>query len=183
MKPSKTGNIPAIARLAATGIMVAAGLVLYSGTTWGHEVKDLKYGAVLFEFYQQKYFETLVEYEYAAERGGIKHHGDYPELLKGGVSLSYGLDRQAKDIFSRLIDANSPLEVRNRAWYYLAKMLYMRGDIERSATTLGNISGAMPRDIDQEYRYLAALVNIRLGYFDQAEAISHGIEKASRRRK
>ena len=177
MKPSKTGNIPAIARLAATGIMVAAGLVLYSGTTWGHEVKDLKYGAVLFEFYQQKYFETLVEYEYAAERGGIKHHGDYPELLKGGVSLSYGLDRQAKDIFSRLIDANSPLEVRNRAWYYLAKMLYMRGDIERSATTLGNISGAMPRDIDQEYRYLAALVNIRLGYFDQAEAISHGIEK------
>jgi len=177
MKPSKTGNIPAIVRLNATGILVAAGLVLSAGTTWGHEVKDLKYGAVLFEFYQQKYFETLVEYEYAAERGGIEHHGDYPELLKGGVSLSYGLDRQARDIFSRLIDANSPLEVRNRAWFYLAKMLYMRGDIERSATTLGNISGTMPHDIDQEYRYLAALVNIRLGYFDQAETISHDIEK------
>lgn len=177
MKPSLTGTFPGITRLAITGMIATACLALSLSTARGHEVRDLKYGAVLFEFHQQKYFETLVEYEYAAERGGIDNHGDYPELLKGGVSLSYGLDRQARDIFSRLIADNSPLEVRNRAWFYLAKMLYLRGDIGRSAATLGNISGAMPHDIDQEYRYLAALVNIRLGYFDEAEAISNGFER------
>ena len=177
MKPFMSGNFPGITRLAATGIMVAAGLALFGRPASGHEVRDLKYGAVLYEFHQQRYFETLVEYDYASERGGIQNHGNYPELLKGGVSLSYGLDNQARDIFSRLIEENSPREVQNRAWFYLAKMLYMRGDIERSAVTLGNINGAMPGDIDQEYRYLAALVNIRMGYFDEAEAISHSFAK------
>ena len=161
----------------ATGIAMAISLVLFSTTAAGHEVKDLKYGAVLFEFYQQKYFETLVEYDYAAERGGIDNHGNYPELLKGGVSLSYGLDQQARNIFSRLIEENTTEEVKNRAWYYLAKMLYLRGDAEQSARTLSNIHGSMQSDIDQEYRYLAALINIKMGYFDEAEAISGGFEK------
>jgi tetratricopeptide (TPR) repeat protein len=160
-------------------LAAAAGVVVCSSVAIGNEVKDLKYGAVLFEFYQQKYFETLVEYEYAYERGGIEHHGNYPELLKGGVSLSYGLDEQARGIFSDLIAAHTPEEVQNRAWFYLAKMLYLRGDTDHSASTLSNIDGAMPHGIDQEYRYLAALVNIKLGYFDEAETISRSFDDDS----
>lgn len=161
------------------GVACAAGFAACCSTAFGHDVKDLKYGAVLFQFYQQKYFETLVEYDYAAERGGIQKHGDYPELLKGGVSLSYGLDRQARQIFTALIASHSPEEVQNRAWFFLAKMLYLRGDIEASARTLANIRGAMPRDIDQEYRYLAALVNIKLGYFAEVKSISTSFDKNS----
>ena len=166
-------------RIAFTAIGISAVVLLCGTSAYGHDVKDLKYGAVLFEYYQQKYFETLVEYEYADARGGIRNHGTYPELLKGGVSLSYGLDLQAKSIFNRLIADNTPVEVQNRAWYYLAKMLYLRGDVEQSASTLKNIQGSMPVDIDQEYRYLAALINIQMGYYDEAEAISHSFEKYS----
>lgn len=162
-----------------TAMVLAVCVAVFSPPTPGHEVKDLKYGAVLFEFFQQKYFETLVEFEYAAERGGIKNHGDYPELLKGGVSLSYGLDNQAREIFSNLIDGNTTEEVENRAWFYLADMLYLRGDIERAGVTMANIHGSMPSDIDQEYRYLAALINIKLGYFDEAELISRSFDKDS----
>jgi tetratricopeptide (TPR) repeat protein len=154
-------------------------LLLFSQATMGHEVKDLKYGAILFEFYQQKYFETLVEYEYAQERGGIQQHGDYPELLKGGVSLSYGLDEQAQNIFSKLIAENTDETVQNRAWYFLAKMLYLRGDIERAAVTLSNVHGTIPREIDQEYLYLAALINIKLGHFDEAGKFSRKFNRKS----
>jgi tetratricopeptide (TPR) repeat protein len=161
------------------GIYLAVCILPCFSTAHGHDVKDLKYGAILFEFYQQKYFETLVEYAYAAERGGIHDHGSYPELLKGGVSLSYGLDLQARRIFTRLISDNSTEDIQNRAWFYLAKMLYLRGDIERSAETMSNISGSIPEDINQEYQYLAALINIKLGYFDEAEAISDGFDDDS----
>ena len=168
--------------LRGAGLAVAVAFAFCSQTAFGHEVnraKDLKYGAVLFEYYQQKYFETLVEFDYAAERGGIHNHGDYPELVKGGVSLSYGLDLQAKDIFTRLIAANTPEEVQNRAWFYLAKMLYLRGDAARAATTLSNIHGSMPEDINDEYRYLAALINVKLGYYEEAESISRDFDKNS----
>ena len=161
------------------GFSIAACYLLCCSTALGHDVKDLKYGAVLFEFYQQKYFETLVEYAYAAERGGINDHGSYPVLLKGGVSLSYGLDVQARQIFTKLIAENTTEDIQSRAWFYLAKMLYLRGDIERSAETMSNISGSMPPDIDQEYQYLAALINIKLGYFDEAETISYGFDDDS----
>jgi len=166
-------------RAISAGFASVIGLAICSPMALGDEVKDLKYGVVLFEFYQQKYFETLVEFDYAAVRGGIRNHGDYPQLLKGGVSLSYGLDRQAKAIFSQLIAENVSEEVQNRAWFYLAKMLYLRGDINDAATTLSNVHGVVMPDIDQEYRYLAALTNVKLGYFDEAEAISRGFDHDS----
>lgn len=163
----------------APGFFAAVGLAICSSAAQGTEVKDLKYGAVLFEFYQQKYFEALVEFAYAKDRGGIQNHGTYPELLKGGVSLSYGLDEQAKSIFSQLIAQNTSQAIQNRAWFYLAKLLYLRGEIESSATTLANIQGEIPKDIDQEYRYLGALANIKLGNFDQAQEISSSFDKKS----
>jgi len=180
MNPYMSGLLTATTRILTTAVLTASVFLLTgSPAAIGHEVKDLKYGVILFEFFQQKYFDTLVEYEYAREKGGIQHHGSYPELLKGGVSLSYGLDEQARDIFSDVIAANAPEEVQNRAWYYLAKMLYLRGDVSQAAVTLSNIHGSMPHEIDQEYRYLAALINIKLGYFEEATEISRSFDKNS----
>lgn len=143
------------------------------------EVHDLKYGAILFEFYQQNYFEALVEYAWAEDKGGVQNHGTYPELLKGGISLSYGLDAQAEDIFNRVAQANLTEEVRNRAWFYLGKMQYLRGDTSVAARNLGNIQGPLPEAVDSEYRYLAALVNVKLGYFSAGEAVADSIDSDS----
>ncbi|WP_166263272.1 tetratricopeptide repeat protein [Marinobacter caseinilyticus] len=152
-------------------------LASHSGTASAvTEVHDLKYGAILFEFYQQHYFEALVEYAWAEEKGGVQNHGTYPELLKGGVSLSYGLDTQAEEIFSRVARGNLTEEVRNRAWFYLGKMQYLRGDTNAAATNLGNVQGGLPEAVDAEYRYLAALVNVKLGYFSAGESVADTID-------
>ncbi|SFL83404.1 hypothetical protein [Marinobacter zhejiangensis] len=168
------GRAPWLALGLAGAMAVSAPLVSASS-----EVQDLKYGAVLYEFYQQNYFETLVEYAYAEEMGGIVGHGTYPELLKGGVSLSYGLDAQAEDIFARVAEGNVSDEDRNRAWFYLGKMQYLRGDADRAARNLAQINGSMPDELDAEYRYLAALVNIRLGYYDAGQSVAQTIDEDS----
>ena len=98
---------------------------------------------------------------------------------KAASSLSYGLDIQARDIFSRLISSNAEEAVRNRAWFYLAKMLYLRGNVAAAAETISKISGTLPEDISQEYLYLAALINIKLGYNEEAENISRKFRKDS----
>lgn len=170
----KTGRTRLLAKCLSG---VAAFSLSFAATA--HEVKDLKYGAILYEFHQQNYFEALVEYAYADDKGGIVGHGSYPELLKGGVSLSYGLDDQAETIFTQVVEGNVTEEARNRAWFYLGKMQYLRGDAERAARNLANIDGAMPDDLDAEYRYLAALVNIKLGYFEAGEGIAQTIDDDS----
>ncbi len=143
------------------------------------EARDLKYGAVLFQYFQQNYFETLVEYAWAEEHGGIANHGTYPELLKGGVSLSYGLDEQAEGIFDRLADSNLSEPVRNRARFYLGKMQYLRGETATAARNLNQIQGRMPAQVDAEYRYLAALVNVKLGYLDAGKNVAESIQPGS----
>ncbi|MDX1693299.1 MAG: hypothetical protein R3208_06020 [Ketobacteraceae bacterium] len=142
--------------------------IAFVGAAQAHEVKDLKYGAILFEYHQSKYFEALVEYEYAEENGGIQNHGTYPELLKGGISLSYGLSQQAEDIFQRLIDQNLPESVRNRAWFYMAKMLYMKGDHKSAAEAFSEIQGAIDRKVNEERLYLNTLNHLRIDQPEQA---------------
>lgn len=129
------------------------------------ELKDLNYGAILYEFYQQDYFKALVEYEYADEKGGIENHGDYPELLKGGISFSYGMERQARDIFDRALKGNLPENARNRVWFHVAKMAYRNGDVSVSAKALANITGDIEANLLAEYLYISSIVWVQKGRY------------------
>ena len=57
----------------------------------------------------------------------VARHADEAEVLRGGMLLSYGMHREAGEIFARLIDKGAPPPVRDRAWFYLAKIRYQRG--------------------------------------------------------
>ncbi|MBZ2169078.1 tetratricopeptide repeat protein [Marinobacter sp. F4216] len=166
-------------RQAIAGIVIGSMCLPASVAAPVTSVQDLKYGAILFEFYQQNYFEALVEYAWAEEHGGIVNHGTYPELLKGGISLSYGLDSQAENIFNRVARENLDEETRNRAWFYLGKMQYLRGDVDDAARNLARVQGGLPAAVDDEYRYLAALVNVKLGYFSAGESVADTIDDDS----
>jgi hypothetical protein len=79
-------------------------------------VQDLQYGEVLYHYYQQDYFTSIIRLLTAREQSRLPHHADEAELLLGGLDLSYGLRDEAEAIFTRLLDADSTREkVRNRA--------------------------------------------------------------------
>lgn len=132
-------------------------------------VKDLKFGTILFDFYQQEYFAALVGYEYAHEKNELLRHADEARLLKGGMALSYGLPEQAQLIFKDLLDQNVPLATQNTAWFYLAKLYYQKGDDFQAARNLARLQGEIPSDIRQEFNYLATLINIQNKHLDAAQ--------------
>jgi len=103
-------------------------------------VADLRYGVALFNYYQNHNLEAMTELMVAEKKGGIKGHGDNPEIMAGGFSMAYGLERHASDIFARLLDANRPQRTRDSAWFYLAQMRYLRGDWEAAADALNRLS-------------------------------------------
>src|SRR5436190_23984910 len=118
------------------------------------EVKDPHYGEVLFHFYQQNYFSALTTLMTAQHFERLPHHNDEAELLRGGMLLSYGLHRQAGDIFQALIDAGAPPPVRDRAWFYLAKIRHQRGYLAEAEESMSRIQGRLPGDLEDERRVL-----------------------------
>jgi hypothetical protein len=171
---------------------IITNVIMVSQVSAEDEVKlrDLKYGTILFDYYQQNYFASLIGYEVANSRGELNHQLDEARLLHGGMTLSYGLPDEAEGIFQQLLNADSSRdsdrsnaeisdEVRNKAWFYLAKMYYHKGEAKKAATTLGYIQGDIPSIIHNEYNYLATLINIRNNNLNSVEKALNSVMKGS----
>lgn len=124
-----------------------------------HSRADLEYGTVLFEYYQQDYFNGLIEQAYAAAVDNSRAQGHRGQLLKGGMALSYGMPDVAQNIFDRLLASEPEQQLRNRAWYYLAKIYHSHSKPNEAFAALENIKGNLPPDLHLDYHYLATLVN------------------------
>ena len=124
------------------------------GTLAPTTVKDLYYGDVLFYFYQDDYFNALTRLRAAQEKHRMAHHADEAELLLGGLYLSYGEHLEAGAIFDRLLKADAPLSVRNRAWFYLGKVWYQRGYWAQAENALRKVEGELPAQLEAEKRNL-----------------------------
>ncbi|MCK9195118.1 MAG: hypothetical protein M0P19_14735, partial [Nevskia sp.] len=92
----------------------------------GRQVQDPHYGDVLFYFYQDNFFEAITRLMAAREVGRAKAHTEDGDLLMGGMLLSYGQHEQAAAIFRHLLDTSTKPAVRDRAWFYLARVSYER---------------------------------------------------------
>jgi hypothetical protein len=131
-------------------------------------VRDLHWGDVLFYFYQGDYLQALTRLGAAQDFNRVTHHTVEAELLKGGLYLSLGEHEEAGRIFRSLLNDNVPLDVRNRAWFYLAKVWYQREYLPQAADALASIRGALPGDLEPERHLLEAQVMMYLDHYDEA---------------
>jgi len=126
-------------------------------------VRDPHYGDVLFEFYQGRYFEAITRLEVSQHFERMTHHADDAEILRGGLLLSYGLHQQAGEVFEALLARGAAPSVRDRAWYFLAKIRYQRGRMPEAAEALGRIAHRLPAPLEDDRRLLQANVLMALG--------------------
>ncbi len=137
----------------------------------GSQVKDLHYGDVLFYFYQDDFFESIVRFNAYRQEGYEQPHSEDGQLLLGGMLLSYGQHEQAADIFNRLLDTSTTLSVRNRAWYFLARIAHEHGDLMATARALDSIKGDLPPEFEPQRRLLLAQVLIEEQRYDEASSM------------
>ena len=137
-------------------------------------VQDLHYGEVLFQYYSGQEFEALTELEAFNQWQRMPHHVHDADLLAGGLYLELGMHNEAGERFQRLLTADVPVGVRNRAWFYLAKIWYERGYYDRAEQAIANIQGTLEPELEAERVHLLVNALMRQQRFDDAIALLRG---------
>jgi hypothetical protein len=166
-----------IAPLALAGAL-AASLPATAADTAGADVarlpkvrvQDLHYGDVLFHFYTGDEFGALTRLEAYQAWDRMPNHRDDAALLGGGLYLSLGMHNEAGKRFELLLNDRVPVGVRDRAWFFLAKIWYARGYYDRSEAALARIVGTLAPFLEAERQHLLVNDLMRQGRYDEASA-------------
>jgi hypothetical protein len=169
-----------VRRLLAVALASAALVGSAQAQLAPREVKALHYGDTLFEFFQEKHFDALTGLMVSQHFERVQPHADDAEILRGGLLLSYGLHREASQVFARLIENNAPPAVRDRAWYHLARIRYQRGLTDEAGDALARVDKPLPAPLEEDRQLLAAqLLMARADYAGAATVLAALPPKAS----
>jgi hypothetical protein len=136
------------------------------------------YGDSLFYFYQGRYFTSVTNLMVSQHFGRMAPHDDEAEILRGGLFLSYGLHREAGEVFAKLIERGAPQPVRDRAWYYLAKIRYQRGLLAGAEEALVRIEKPLPGALEEDRALLHANVLMARAKYVEAARVLEVMTKA-----
>ncbi len=161
-----TGSQPAAAGVAAAAVAAAA-----AADVPAHPVQDPHYGDTLFQFFQGRYFTAVTNLMVSQHFERVPHHADEAEVLRGGMMLSFGMHREAGEIFASLIEKGAAPPVRDRAWFYLAKIRYQRGLMAEAADALAHIENHLPPALEDERGLLQANVMMARGDYAGAAGV------------
>nr|WP_295775345.1 tetratricopeptide repeat protein [Rhodoferax sp.] len=167
-------STPRFQRLAVRPLVAALGtvLTLFCATSLhaepSGEIKDPHYGDVLFQYFQDHYFSAATTLMVSQHFDRVAHHSEEAEVLRGGILLSYGLHREAGDIFTRLIALGATPTTRDRAWYFLAKIRYQRGYLNEAQDAMAQIGTALAPELKEERILLQANLQMARGDYSGA---------------
>ena len=132
---------------------------------------DKAHERVLYHYFQQDWLQTLTLMEIASQKcpsnwQKVSIDKLNPILLKGGISLVYGLEDQAARLFRQVLSEQPQPKVRANAWFYLGKALYQKGLMSEAQNAFSQLTAEQAEEYlsaadREEWLYLSALVNHR----------------------
>lgn len=137
------------------------------------------YGDALFHFFQNRYFTSITTLMASQHFDRVAAHRDEAEVLRAGMLLSYGLHQEAGEIFAKLIDQGTTPAVRDRAWFYLAKIRYQRGFLAPAEEALARIEGQLPGSLEEDRLLLQSNLMMARADYAGAAALLEGVDKTS----
>lgn len=142
-------------------------------------VQDPHYGDTLYHFFKGRYFTAVTGLMVSQHFERVASHADEAEVLRGGLMLSYGLHREAGEIFAKLIEKGTSPAVRDRAWFYLAKIRYQRGFLPEAEQAVDQVGKNLPPDLEEERGLLKANLLMARGDYASAVTALEGLAKGT----
>lgn len=146
-----------------------------TGSSATHTIQAPHYGDVVFHFFQEDYFTATTTLMASQHFQRIAPHDDEAEVLRGGMLLSWGLHREAGNIFTNLIERGTTPATRDRAWFYLAKVRYQRGELPLAQEALSKIQQPLPAPQEEDRRLLQAQLMMARADYSAATQVLQGM--------
>ena len=152
-------------------IVYLLAIPLYAAGIKGpNTIKNLHYGEVLFNYFKDDYFTAITHLMAFQQLSRVSNHRPDDELLLGGIQLSYGMHNEAGQLFAKILEENEDDVIKNRAYYYLAKISYQRGYLNTAADYIDKVKGAVHEDIFSDVKMLKSQIYLDSG--DPEKAIA-----------
>ena len=134
-------------------------------------VKDPNIKDALFESYQGRHFDAITRLSMAQKLGRVVDQ-EQAGLVLGGLYLAYGFHDHAAKIFETFLGDEQPKEVRDQAWYFLAKTRYQRGNYAGAMQALNKVQDTLDFGLTQERNLLEATILLKP---NRAGILPHGL--------
>ncbi|MEH6649857.1 MAG: tetratricopeptide repeat protein [Motiliproteus sp.] len=131
-------------------------------------LQQLLSGEALYRSQLNDYLSAIPQLQLAHEEGLLTDSSAESEVLLTRLKLGYGLRGEADSEFRALLDERIDPQLRNRAWYELARSFYQQRNPSSAKAVLDNIQGSVPDDIRGDHQLLQSHVLIALGQHQQA---------------
>jgi len=165
-----------LARSLVAGALAASSAFSFADDEAKHVVVAPHYGDTLFYFWQDKWFDAITGLMVSQHFDRLHFHDDEAEVLRGGMLLSYGLHNEAGDVFAKLIERGAAPAVRDRAWYFLAKLRYQRGLIPEAEAALDKVEHPLVAGLEDDRQLLRAQLRLAREDYTGAAAILEPIK-------
>lgn len=142
-------------------------------------IRDLHYGETLYHFYQEKYFSAISDLLVAQEKYPIKTQGQDPELLLGGLYLSYNMSKPAAAIFDRLAKQETDKSIQSSAWYYLSRIAYEQNRLQQAQQDADKVTVDLPYRYNDEFQHLRGNILLRQKKYKQAVSVLENFSGSS----
>jgi hypothetical protein len=129
------------------------------------------HGEVLYQLFQSRHFDALAALTVSQHFARLAPHDDEAEVLRGGLLLQHGLHDEARQVFERLIERQAPPRVRDRAWFFLARIQHQRGLVAAAEATLARIGLPLASGLEEEHQLLRAQLAMAVGDLPRAVAV------------
>ena len=151
-------------------VNLSVGIAYSAGIKGPNTIQNLHYGEVLFNYFQGDYFTSITHLMAFQQLNRVANHKPDDELLLGGIQLAYGMHNEAGKRFARILEENEDDAIKNRAYYYLAKISYQRGYLNVAENYINKVKGAVHEDIFSDVKMLKSQIYLDTG--DAGKAIS-----------
>lgn len=152
-----------VVSLVITGLMTAMASTSFSEEQPTAQLSELRYGVALYEYFQGDMLAALCELEWAQQQSSEVARDEQAMLLKGAMSLAFGMDRSGARILKQTLAGSSAEKIHNVAWFYMAQAYSRRGDWPAAAFSLSKLRDPLESWMQQAVQAMRIDAAIRVG--------------------